>query len=510
MFYLSRSVSRRLPNVGGQAVNTFVRAKATTASATPSAIADEKPIKELEDVEGPGWWWIPRLAGDLVHENDKLYNEFGRDQGVARVRSSLGVECINVFDLEDVKFIYQNEGKDFGGAMELWSINKYFTELDGDHPDNLALNIFHSTPRAMITRKLLNPGINSSAVAKYEGLVQDAARASVNFVNQYKDDLALWTDRTAFDMFCSLSLGTNFKTVDPNCQSDMREIVDLDDAALGIAMRLQHLPKFTHPWRGPEKVAASFDRIHEITKGHVDDLFSKTEVPVCYFKDLRDEQGLTPRQITGVFTVLLSAAIATTRTVMQWLIIASVEHPHVQVKLREEILDLLQDGTYSTSVKMPYMEAFFREVYRFYPPIAGVGIRTLQQDVVLPSSRVRVPAGTPMNLCPIHVARDQKQIPDAQEFKPERYLRENIRSRKGCPMGSKLDSAVTKDFFGSGSRSCLGRRAANLELRSILCKLLHDYELVLDPPHQSTPKRKTMTTLIPDPFPKIKLVPVSK
>lgn len=510
MFSLSHTLPRHLRSARGKAVNTFHRAKATTAAVTSSPNSDEQPIKELKDIDGPGWWWIPMLAGDMFGNHDKMYKQYGRKQGVARMRSPLGKNAITVFDVEDIKFVFQKEGKDFHAAVQMWPIKKYLTELDGDHPDNLALNIFHSTPRAMITRKLLNPGINSSAVAKYEGLVQDAARNAVEFVNQYKDDVPLWTERAAFDMFCSLSLGKNYETVNPDCQSNMKEIPALDATAVGMAIRLHHLPKFTHPWRGYEKLQKSFDRIHEITEEHVENLFGQDQVPLCYFKDLRDEQGLTPKQITGIFTVLLSAAVATTRGLIQWMLVACSYHPDAQAKLREEIVDLLEDGTYSTSIKMPYMEAFFREAYRLYPPSPAMAVRTLEHDIVLPSSRVRIPAGTPITLCPIWGARDEELIPDAHEFKPERFFRENIRSRKGCPMGAKLDSAVTKEPFSAGSRSCLGRRAANLEVRAILCKLLNEYELVLDPPGQPLPNRKFNSTTIPDPFPKIKFVPVTK
>lgn len=474
-----------------------------------SSVAPNNPddnVIELDDVKGPGWWWLLKLTKDPIKTRHELYDEIGRDQGVAYVRTAQGKKSLIVFNQDDIKHIYQNEGKDVTGSTGLWPLVKYFTDLSGDHEDNLSLNLTQSGDRWRKTRALLSPGIYSEAVAKYEPLVQEAAARAVDYVELYTDNMSGWCQYAAFDMFSSLALGKSKVTVDPDCNSPMKEVVNLDEKALNMAVVLHFLPKLFHPRNGYETFKGAFDQILAVTKDEVDALFSKETIPNCWFKDLRDEQGLTRDQIVQLMGPLLSAGIATTMGLMQWMIIALLFHPEAQTKLREEVMaNLGRDKPFTKDVKMPYLDAFFRETNRFYPAAAGTGMRTLDHDLVLPYSRVRVPAGTMMEIAPIFAPRDTKHIPDADEFKPERYLRENIRARKGCPMGAMLDSVVSKDPFGNGARVCLGKRAAELELRTILCELVKRYELILDPPSQPRPLIQQRTVAVPKSFPSFKV-----
>lgn len=99
-------------------------------------------------------------------------------------------------------------------------------------------------------------------------------------------------------------------------------------------------------------------------------------------------------------------------------------------------------------------------------------------------------------------------IPDADVFDPERFNREVIRTRKACPIKSPLDAAVSRDPFGNGSRACLGKRAAELELRTLICELLQRYELVMDPPGQPETGNISHILMMPKNMPTFKLVPV--
>ena len=111
-----------------------------------------------------------------------------------------------------------------------------------------------------------------------------------------------------------------------------------------------------------------------------------------------------------------------------------------------------------------------------------------------------------MQMQPSHAARDPEVVPDWETFKPERFLRENVRERKGCPMASKQDHRTTKDPFGMGARLCLGKRAAEMELRALLTQIFQRYKLVEERPGQTYGK-KLETLQVPDPLPRINVVP---
>ncbi|GBG27216.1 Cytochrome P450 2U1 [Hondaea fermentalgiana] len=167
-----------------------------------------------------------------------------------------------------------------------------------------------------------------------------------------------------------------------------------------------------------ERLTQAYDRIIEITEKEVRELFAQEEMPDCWFKDLRDEQNVSIRQLEHLMSHLFSVAIGTTMTALQWAIIALALHPQEQAKVYAEIQSVL----------------------------AGTTL---------------VPATTYEN-------RDTLLNADANEFRPDRFLRENLRASKGCPFASKMTSSMTKDPFGNGSRVCLGKRAAELEIRMLI------------------------------------------
>ncbi|GBG27217.1 Cytochrome P450 CYP12A2 [Hondaea fermentalgiana] len=200
-----------------------------------------------------------------------------------------------------------------------------------------------------------------------------------------------------------------------------------------------------------------FDRILDIVRPEVHHLFSQEKMPDCWFKDLRDEQGVPIDQLEVVMGFLLSAAIGTTMSTIEWALVALAHFPREQAKVHAEILATL--------------------------------------------------GGATIFLAPLYQARDTHFISDADQFIPDRYLREKIRERKSCPFSSKLDASVVRNQFGNGSRVCLGKRAAELEVRALVCELLSHYEVVLDPPSQTLPGIAATTVGVPKPFPKLRLLP---
>ena len=63
------------------------------------------------------------------------------------------------------------------------------------------------------------------------------------------------------------------------------------------------------------------------------------------------------------------------------------------------------------------------------------------------------------------IGRDEEVFPDATSFKPERWLRENSGST------NNVSSTFGSIPFGFGSRQCVGRRLAELELHLALARV---------------------------------------
>lgn len=505
---MSALLTGRTKTWNRSAFKLISRRKSSAPTAADLGGDQEVELREPHEVPGPGWWWLLKLSKPMDETYQELYDTVGRKEGSAQIRDAKGNLNLVVFNQDDVRHVYQNEGKDVRGTSSIWPSIKYWKERSGDTDENHSLNLLLQGPRWRNSRDLLGKGIYTDAVATYEPAVQVAAREAVDYVTDYEHSLDVWAELAAFDLFTSLALGSNPRTTDPNCKNPLKEVVELDSTSLGIAVLLEFLPWFARPRNGYEKMKASFDRIADLTRPEVERLFNQKDVPVCWFRDLRDEQGLSTDRLTDVMAFMLTASIGTTKGVLEWMLTSLAYYPESQQRLRDEISKNLKNGPYTKSVKMPYLEALFREQHRRYPMAHISGLRTLNHDIVLPNSRVHVPAGTTMQLAPLFEAQDTNIISDADQFIPERYLRENKIKRKGCPFSSKLDAAVIRDPFSNGARVCLGKRAAELEVRTLICELVRRYEIVLDPATQPFPGYQHKSVMVPNPMPKVKLVPV--
>lgn len=69
-------------------------------------------------------------------------------------------------------------------------------------------------------------------------------------------------------------------------------------------------------------------------------------------------------------------------------------------------------------------------------------------------------------MAPILMARDQKIFPDPDSFKPERFLIDNLHQNPYAYVP-----------FSAGPRNCIGQKFAILEMKSIISKMLRNYEM---------------------------------
>jgi cytochrome P450 len=126
-------------------------------------------------------------------------------------------------------------------------------------------------------------------------------------------------------------------------------------------------------------------------------------------------------------------------------------------KLQEEIDGFYERNglpepiSYTETQQMPYLQAVVKEATRLLPSIVYQLLRYAPEGLAVDGKRI--PAGTPIGVSPLAQNRD-KAIwgPDADDFKPERWLEDEARTRY-------LDAA-NMTFGGSGPRMCIGRNIA--------------------------------------------------
>ncbi|XP_059608811.1 cytochrome P450 CYP12A2-like [Phlebotomus argentipes] len=163
--------------------------------------------------------------------------------------------------------------------------------------------------------------------------------------------------------------------------------------------------------------------------------------------------------------------------------------------LREELLKILPEkDTPLTKEKMsslPYLRACVKEALRVTPVAIG-NIRTTGRNIVLKGYQIPKKTDVLMNNQAVHL--DEKYFPQPNSFLPERWLRSEEKHENYNPF-SYLP-------FGFGSRNCVGRRFAEMEIESLVTRLVRNYHLEW---HHPAPEIHFRTLYIPHGVLKLRL-----
>ncbi|ORZ05408.1 cytochrome P450 [Absidia repens] len=174
--------------------------------------------------------------------------------------------------------------------------------------------------------------------------------------------------------------------------------------------------------------------------------------------------------------LFLIAGSETTSNTLGFAIIELLRHPDVLAKLRAEI-DTLEFPTSDRALfdhdqlkSLPYLNAVINETLRM-DAVAAAGIeRQADKDVTL-GGRLFVPKGTAVICNVYHAHLNEKYWPNARSFEPERWLPETA-----AATGIKPDMDAFYPF-SVGSRNCVGKNFAIMEMRLVLATLIKRFDL---------------------------------
>jgi retinoid hydroxylase len=187
--------------------------------------------------------------------------------------------------------------------------------------------------------------------------------------------------------------------------------------------------------------------------------------------DAEDEDGntLSDQQIRDEVMTLLFAGHDTTTSTVSFMFYELARHPDVAARLLAE-----QDAQPSRrptasqllSGELTQLEMVLDETLRMYPP-AWVGPRRAVEAFEFEGRTV--PARAFVNYCSWASHRLPDVFPEPDAFRPERFTPE---ARAKLPKGAYVP-------FGGGSRTCVGMRFGQLEVRTIASVILSRFTLAL-------------------------------
>ena len=178
---------------------------------------------------------------------------------------------------------------------------------------------------------------------------------------------------------------------------------------------------------------------------------------VSFLVHAKDEEGidraLSDEEVRDESYIMILAGHETSANALTWCFYYLSRNPAVRVRLEKEVDEILggRPPTLDDYNQLPYTRAVFDEALRLAPPIYVVG-RTATEECVL--GNYRISKGTVVQPCWRIPQRDEKYFPQADEFKPERWL------------GNKKPAHPRHAYvpFGSGLRTCIGASFAKMEV----------------------------------------------
>lgn len=226
--------------------------------------------------------------------------------------------------------------------------------------------------------------------------------------------------------------------------------------------------------------------------------------------DVGNKEGysLTTKEILGNAFIFMLAGHETSAHALSFALALLALHPSEQEALYEDVRRVLstdkspeqkEDGLltilYNDLEKLQYCHAVMNESLRLFPPVVLVP-KIAADDCEIESSdgrRFHIPRGTIMNLHVYSMHRNPKHYPDPDVFRPSRWI---ATSKFDKP---DLLSPFVLAAFSLGSRSCIGKRFAQIELVVALAMISQRYVISVPPgiTKEQLLETKNLLTLYP-------------
>jgi len=338
-------------------------------------------------------------------------------------------------------------------------------------------------------RRIVLPAFHRERIAAAAGTMADeTVRALDRWQPGQVVDVYHWARELALRIAMKALFG-----LDPDEDgAGRRAAVDFERAlsfyGTDFALRILRGPRT--PWSRMIAARATLDRIiyGEIARRRAEPDPERTDV-MSMLLDARDEDGstLTDREIRDQVMTLLFAGHDTTTSTVSFLLYELARHPAVLARVLAEQDRVLPGGRRPTAAELtgealPELEMALEETLRLYPA-AWVGPRKAVDSFEFAGRTV--PGGAYVNYSSWASHRLPDIWPEPEAFVPERFAPE---ARARLPKGAYVP-------FGGGSRTCIGMRFGQQEIRTIATLLLQRCRLELFPGRTMTVRQ--MPTLSP-------------
>jgi cytochrome P450 len=316
-------------------------------------------------------------------------------------------------------------------------------------------------------RRIMLPAFHREQLAASTSIMaEEAERAVSKWRPGDRIDLYVWTRRLAL----RIAMRALFGFEPEHFSRDARMAAEFEETLgyWGRDYAVQMLRGPGSPWRSMNRAKEKLDRVifAEVARRRAS---GQRGVDILsLLLDASDEDGsrLSDRELRDQVMTLLFAGHDTTTSTVAFLFYELARNPAEAPPLEDEPLDMVID-----------------ETLRMFPP-AWIGPRRSIEPFELHG--VRVPGGVMVNYCSWASHHLSEVFPEPERFRPSRFAPE---AKAALPKGAYVP-------FGGGSRTCIGMRFGQLEIKAIARAILSRFRLDLEDP-SLVPSIRQMPTLSP-------------
>ncbi|XP_062861593.1 sterol 26-hydroxylase, mitochondrial [Trichomycterus rosablanca] len=470
---------------------------------TSSTVTNENKLKTMDDLSGPSfltslYWLFGKGYFQITHqmqiEHSKIYGPLWKSKYGPLV-------IVNVASADLIEQVLRQEGRHpIRTDMPHW--REYREIRNQAHGPLTGMGAEWQRIRSILNPRMLKPKHVSNYANSINEVVSDFIK-KLAWLRTTKGDGVIVHDlagelyKFAFEGICTVVFETRLGCLNEEIPEETQKFI----FSVGEMFRLSPIiilfPKSVWPYLPFWKhFVAVWDHLFKVAEDLVQKKITEIQervnqgLPVEgeYLTHLLISEMMSPTEMLGSVTELLLAGVDTTSNTISWALYHLAQEPDVQQRLYEEVISVCPGDKGPTSEdlnKMPWLKAVVRETLRLYPVVPGNARITAEKEVVVGGHLF--PKNTLFHLCHYAVSYDEKIFPEPHAFLPQRWMR-TAKQLGLHPFGSVP--------FGFGTRACLGRRVAELEMYLVLSQLIKQYEVQPGPSGQ-TVKPITRTLLVP-------------
>lgn len=444
-------------------------------------------LKTINDVPGPSQmeliYWV-FLRGYLFHMHD-LEVQLKKKYGPIWVSTLGHYRMVNIAGPDILEKLLKQEGKyPMRATMDQW---KGHRDLRG-HAYGPLTTQGHKwqTLRSVLNQKMLKP----NDAAKYTDTLSEVVPELLDKIRQLRAEsqsglvvknVGELMYKFAFESICGIIFETRLGCLKSEVADDTQKFLNSVGIMLENEVVVERLPQWTKNWLPYwGRFLDGWDTIFAYGKKLIDKKMEDIEGRLqrgedlggAYLTYLLTSGKLSLKEVYGTMPEILQAGVDTTSNTLAWSLYLLAKHPEIQKTLHEEVVSVIPGDkvpSYEDLAKMPLLKAVIKETLRMYPVIPINGRIITEKEVVLEG--YVFPKDTLFVLSHYVLSRDENSFSEPDRFLPQRWLRSV--ERRHHPFSSIP--------FGYGTRGCLGRRVAELEMHLALSQIMRQFEVRPDP-----------------------------